>query len=133
MSAVSNKQNRQGSKRLQERFSMSLPVKVSTNSDSGPELQYESVTANISSGGAFIETSEPLPIACKVHLEFPVSFADLKKLRFVLSLDLLRQFEGEPVWVHVTGVVIRHEDNGMAIIFDDDYQLSPLRGTRSAD
>lgn len=133
MSAVFTKKNKQVEKRLQERFSMQLPVKVSTNSGSGPELQYETTTANISSGGAFIRTAEPLPIACKVHLEFLVSFIDLKKLRFVLSLDLLRQFEGKPVWVHATGVVIRHEDDGMAIIFDDDYQLSPLRGLTETD
>jgi hypothetical protein len=133
MSAALNNKNRQVEKRLQERFSMHLPVKVSTNSGSGPELQYETITANISSGGAFIRTPNPLPIACKVHLEFLVSFVDLKKLRFVLSLELLRRFEGKPVWVHATGVVIRHENDGMAIIFDDDYQLSPLRGITEAD
>ena len=133
MSAALNNKNRQAEKRLKERFEMHLPVKVSIDSGSGLELQYEATTANISAGGAFIRASEPLPIACKVHLEFLVSFVDLKKLRFVLSLDLLRQFEGKPVWVHATGVVIRHEDHGMAIIFDDDYQLSPLRGITDTD
>ncbi len=108
---------------------MQLPVKVAIDTDEGREVQYETVTANISAGGAFISTEHPLPIACKVYLEFLLSFSDLKKLRFILSLDMLKKFEGKPVWVLASGVVIRHESNGMAIIFDRDYQLSPLEGS----
>lgn len=115
--------------RLQERFSLELPVKVSVSAETDRELQYQTVTANISAGGAFIATNQPLPIASKVYLEFLLSFNDLKKLRFILSLEMLKTFAGKPVWVLASGVVIRHQANGMAVIFDQDYQLSPLEGS----
>ena len=41
MPAALKNKNRQAEKRLQERFSMHLPVKVSTDAGYGPELQYE--------------------------------------------------------------------------------------------
>lgn len=126
MSAASKRPETFLEQRLQERFSLHLPVRVSIDTESGTEVQFETFTANVSSGGAFISTTDPLPIACKIYLEFYIAFRDLKKLRFILSLESLRQFEGKPVWVKATGVVIRHETDGMAVIFDDDYQLSPL-------
>ena len=113
--------------RLNERFSMHLPVRISTQGGGGKEVLFESITANISSGGVFISTTDPLPAACKVYLEFLIDFEDLKKLRFILSLESLQNYQGKPVWVNVSGVVIRHEKDGMAVIYDDDYQLSPIR------
>jgi hypothetical protein len=117
--------------RLSERFSMHLPVRISTQGNGGKEVLFESITANISSGGVFISTTEPLPVASKVYLEFLIDFEKLKKLRFILSLDSLRYYQGKPVWVNVSGVVIRHEEDGMAVIYDDDYQLSPIRTTET--
>ncbi|MBT8362655.1 MAG: hypothetical protein HKP41_00085 [Desulfobacterales bacterium] len=113
--------------RLNERFSMLLPVRISTQGSGGKEVFFESITANISSGGVFISTTDPLPVASKVYLEFLIDFEDLKKLRFILSFESLRNYQGKPVWVNVSGIVIRHQEDGMAIIYDDDYQLSPIR------
>jgi hypothetical protein len=115
--------------RLHERFFMSLPVRVSIDTPGGREVQSEAVAANISSGGAFISIDQPLPIACRVYIDFLISFSDLKKLKFILSLESLQKFAGKPVWIETSGVVIRHENQGMAVIFDDDYQLSPLRSS----
>ena len=113
--------------RLHERFSMHLPVRVASISGGDDESFGELITANISSGGAFISTDHPLPIASRIAMEFLISFIDLKKLRFILSLDSLRRCAGKPAWVKATGVVIRHDEGGMAVIFDDDYQLSPMQ------
>jgi len=112
--------------RLQKRFSMKLPVRVLTGSKTDLIVCFEGVIANISSGGAFIATDSPLPISSRVHLEFLISLQELKKLKFVLSFDTLRRYKDRPVWVKASGVIIRHERDGMAIIFDDDYMLSPL-------
>jgi len=112
--------------RLHERFTMHLPVRVALISGTDIETFGELITANISSGGAFISTDQPLPVASRIAMEFLISFVDLKKLRFILSLDSLRRCAGKPAWVKATGVVIRHDDGGMAVIFDDDYQLSPM-------
>ena len=117
--------------RLQERFSMELPVRVSTGTDSDLTVQFEAVIANISSGGAFIGTDNPLPVSSKVFLEFLISLQELKKLKFILSLETLRRFKSNQAWIRASGVIIRHESNGMAIIFDDDYQLTPLHASDS--
>lgn len=117
--------------RLQQRFSMELPVRVLTGTEADLNVQFEGVIANISSGGAFIATDDPLPVSSKVYLEFLISIQELKQLKFILSLETLRRFEGKPVWAKASGVIIRHERNGMAIIFDDDYQLSPLHAADS--
>lgn len=119
-------QRPQAEQRLHHRFSMHLPVRVTLIGSNDADSASELVTANISSGGAFISTDAPPPIASRLNLEFLISFTDLKKLRFILSLDSLRRFAGKPVWVKATGVVIRHEPSGMAVIFDNDYQLSPM-------
>ena len=121
-----SKDNSYTEQRLQKRFSMDLPVRVSVERDGEVEVAFEGAIANISSGGAFITTQKPLPVSSRVHLEFLVSLDELKQLKFILSLETLRHFIGRAAWVKATGLVIRHETNGMAIIFDDDYQLSPL-------
>lgn len=131
MTPDSNTDKYRPEQRLNERFSMHLPVRISTQGKGGKEVLFESITANISSGGVFISTADPLPVASKVYLEFLIDFEDLKKLRFILSLESLRSYQGKPVWVNVSGVVIRHQEDGMAVIYDDDYQLSPIRTTET--
>ncbi len=113
--------------RLRERFSMNLPVRVSTETNGEVKVRYEGVIANISSGGAFIATDKPLPVSSCVYLEFLISLEELKALRFILSFETIRHFEGRAAWVRASGIIIRHENRGMAIIFSDDYQLSPLQ------
>ena len=126
--SISSGDNTFTEQRLQQRFSLDLPVRVSIETGTELQVAFEGVIANISSGGAFITTPKPLPVSSRVHLEFLVSLEELRQLKFILSLETLRHFVGRAAWVKATGVIIRHESNGMAIIFDDDYQLSPLHG-----
>ena len=114
--------------RAQERFILQLPAKLSTASGfEGNKIIQETVVANISSGGAFLYTESKLPLASKVYLEFLINLEDLKKLRFILSLDSLKTSIDQKIWVKATGIVVRNEENGFAIIFDQDYQLSPMK------
>ncbi len=120
----------QNERRLQERFSLHLKARISSQPDTGQDsFQEETTAANISTGGAFIQTKQKLPMASKVYLEFCLAFDDLKKLRFILSLESLRACEGKQVWVKATAVVIRVEESGVGVIFDADYQLSPMLPT----
>lgn len=113
--------------RAQERFILQLPAKLSTEAGfEGNKLTDESVVANISSSGAFLFTKRKLPLASKVYIEFFIDLEDLKKLRFILSLDSLKSSSGKKIWVKATGIVVRGEEKGLAIIFDQDYQLSPM-------
>lgn len=120
-------------RREQERFSLQLQVKFSIITQDGVEPTVETLAANISAGGAFIQTDQELPIASKVNLEFYLDFEDLKKLKFILSLDSLKKWSGERLWVKATGVVIRTEPSGAGIIFDTDYQLSPMQTAQEND
>ncbi len=116
-------------RRIQERFSFDIKAKLRAT----PEGEDKSVTVdtsvtNISSGGAFVPTTLSIPLASKVHLEFLVDYEQLKSLRFILSLESLKSFTGKQIWVNATAIVIRVEEKGIGIIFDKDYQLSPMQG-----
>lgn len=116
-------------KRLQERFSLQIQAKLSADADAkGNKVTEEIIATNISSGGAFLTTSRQLMLASKVHLEFLVSLEQLRKLKFILSLESLKSYTGQKIWVKASGIVIRIEKNGVGIIFDEDYQLSPMAG-----
>lgn len=114
-------------RRRQERFSLDIQAKLSADvMSAGKNITEETMATNISSGGAFVTTNLQIPLASKVYLEFLVDFEQLKMLRFILSLESLKAFTGKKIWVKATGIVIRVEKNGVGIIFDQDYQLSPM-------
>ncbi len=114
-------------RREQERFFLNLQAKISAEQKGSPAPLVETVAANISAGGAFLETSHPFPIASKVRMEFLVTYEDLKKLRFILSSESLKKLADNKVWISATGVIIRQETKGVAIIFETNYQLTPLK------
>lgn len=114
-------------RRKHERYSLRIQTKMTAETLSGTTPLMESITANISAGGAFIETTTPLPLASKVRLEFLLSLEDLQTLKFILSLKTLKNWKGTRVWISATGIVIRHEKDGMGIMFDENYQISPMK------
>ena len=102
---------------------------MSADADLDGNIVKEEITAtNISSGGAFLTTDRKIPLASKVYLEFLVNYEQLKQLRFILSHESLKSFSGKQIWVNATGIVIRLEEEGIGIIFDQNYQLSPMAG-----
>lgn len=116
-------------RRIQERFSLDLQAKISCRFiDAAPGEYIETVAANLSSGGAFLHTDQQLPLASKVKVEFLITIDDLKKLKFILSVDTLRSLAGQQqVWVQATGVVIRQQQQGVGVIFDQNYRITPLK------
>lgn len=117
-------------RRTQERLLLNLQAKVSRidDEDPGTERFLATVAANISSGGAFLEFVPPLPLASRVKVEFHLAIPEIQRLQIVASTQTLRQLVNqEQVWVQATGVVIRHEPHGMAVIFDKNYQISPMQ------
>ena len=113
-------------RRVHERFFIHIQTKMTAETLSGKTPMMEFLTANISAGGAFIETEQPLPLASKVRLKFLLSFKELKMLKFILSLEMLKAWKDERVWVSATGIVVRHEPAGMGIMFDENYQINPM-------
>lgn len=116
-------------KRIQQRFSLNLQAKITYSFDDVIKGEgISTVAANISYGGAFLETDRQLPLASRVRVEFLLDLDDVKKLKIVASVDTLRRLAKEKkVWVQATGVVIRQEPTGIAVIFDQNYQLSPMQ------
>lgn len=114
-------------RRTQERFFLNLKAKVSYQFfDEASTDHIETLAANISAGGAFLQTQRTLPLSSKVTVEFLLSFDNLKKLKFILSMSTLMSMSGKEFWVKATGIVIRQEDHGVAVIFDQNYQVSPM-------
>lgn len=114
-------------RREQERFFLNLQAKISYRHTEDQSPVIDTVAANISAGGAFLQTDHQFPMAAKVKIEFYVSLADLKRLRFILSMESLRRLADRNIWVVANGIVIRREAGGVGIIFDTDYQLTPMQ------
>ncbi|MDR3630305.1 MAG: PilZ domain-containing protein [Desulfocapsaceae bacterium] len=120
--------------RLQPRFSLDLQVKISARTLNNREVFHEeTIAANISAGGAFIITDRQVPLASTIEMEFFLALDDLKKLQFILSVESLRACKEKHVWVKATGVVIRAEKRGVAVIFDTDYTIWPMSPSDSRE
>ena len=91
-------------RRKLERFDLRLPAKI--ESLDREKEEHNLLTKNISAGGAFLETTNPLSEKSRVGIDFIVPTG---------------------VLVKVTGVVLRSEPMGIAIRFDNEYQLTPLQ------
>ena len=119
-------------RRIQERFALHPQAKVTARfSDTGVQETIETAAENISAGGVFLKTPRPLTMAGKVTVEFLLAVDDLRKLKFILSTETLRQINGDQVWVKASGVVIRQDTGGAAVIFDQNYQITPMRSASS--
>lgn len=115
-------------RREQERFSLDLQSRISyryTANDIPPTV--DTMAVNVSSGGTLLRSDHLFPMASKVKIDFYIHIDDLKKLKFILSLASLKQLFGDHVWVSTSGIIIRQEEYGVGIIFDTDYQLTPMK------
>lgn len=116
-------------RRIQKRVSLDTTARLSVwqAGNIRADGDAETVIANLSGGGAFLQTRQQLPLATKVGLEFQVSIADVKRLKLLLSIDVLRSLKQERVLVQATGVVIRQEKDGVGVIFDANHQFTPMK------
>ncbi len=107
-------------KRKLERFDLRIPAKIKlvdlSQDDRGEEIP-DLTTSDISSGGAFFHTTKPLPKGTDIKIDLILPLGKLKKL----SEDSLHAL------IEVSGTVIRTESEGMAISFDRNYQIRPVK------
>ena len=101
-------------KRRLERFDLELPATIELLISDQEKSLVNLLTTNISSGGAYFHTPQPLPKGTQV------------KIDLVLPLDKLRKLKDEhkQAYIKVTGTVLRSESEGMAICFEEDYQIT---------
>ena len=102
------------------RFRLEIPAKVEVLSSELEREGRDLKTSNISSGGAFFHTKEPLPEGTEV------------KIDLILPLEKLKQLKNDhkQAYIKVSGKVLRSESKGMAISFDQNYVIRPLREKR---
>ena len=108
-------------RRKLERFNLQIPAKIESMAsnaemkDSGfPHI----LTSDICSGGAFFRTAEPLPEGTEVKIDLVLPLDNLEKIK-----DHVKH-----VFIAVTGTVLRSEQKGMAVGFNRNYQIHPLKG-----
>ena len=99
-------------RRKMERFDLKLPAKLSW---AGKDKEQESIalmTNNICAGGTYLITDRPLPKGTDI------------KMDLILKLDRLHEFEGRQTHIDISGFVIRTDQQGMAIRFNNKYNIS---------
>ena len=104
-------------KRTFERFDLAVPAKIGVEGiDTGIE-EMSLVTRDICAGGAFLHTKNPLPEGTRI------------KMNLVLSIEKLKQLLDSECEIQVEGTVVRSEDTGIAIRFEENYELVSVTGT----
>ena len=100
-------------KRRLERFDLEIPATIELLALDKEERILNLLTTNISSGGAYFHTSQPLLEGTQL------------KMDLILTLDRLRKLKDEhrQAYIKATGTVLRSKSEGMAIRFDEDYQI----------
>jgi hypothetical protein len=103
-------------KRKLERFELHAPVRLLLETAGNREEEYELTTRDLSSGGAFLYSPQPIPEGAKARMEI------------LISLDTIQKLMGENGWarVRVKGQVIRSDSNGVAIRFESSYKITAL-------
>jgi hypothetical protein len=109
-------------KRRVRRFDLKLKACVRAAADAAePAEAFELTTRDISTGGAFLYTSTPLTVgtAVDVHL--------------ILAPEREKSQGMKKAWVQVSGSVLRIDEDGMAVCFDDDSKILPYSGEERDD
>jgi c-di-GMP-binding flagellar brake protein YcgR len=99
-------------RRKQQRFPLELSARLETTVEDKEVLSLQ--TANISCGGAFFRTPDPLPLGTHVELNLIVPLKQLKKLH---DTDL--------AIIRITGTIIRSEEAGMSVKFGKHFKIRP--------
>ena len=106
-----------------ERFELKIPAKVqAVTAEPVPEMQ-DLHTSNICSGGAFFQTTQPLPEGTEVKIDLRLNLDKLKELKE----------EHHQVYIKIKGKVVRTEPHGMSVCFDDDYLIVPFKKVSEND
>jgi len=105
-------------RRTQSRFYYNVDAQVNIHGNPGSrENRWNAsyTTQNICAGGAYLLTDRPLIVGTRLDVSFKLSFPE--------GGNIPRRST-----VSVAGTVVRVEQNGMAVRFDNKYQITPMDG-----
>jgi hypothetical protein len=97
-----------------ERYSLTLPARLESDDRVG-RVPGGLMTSNISAGGAYVMTTVPPRQGMEVRMEIILPFNNLKKVKVE-----------KDACVMITGKVVRAEEAGMAVQFNDDCNIMPV-------
>lgn len=100
-------------KRKVERFDLQLEAFVSSPGSASQNESESLVTRDISMCGAFLKTDTPLPVGSKVCVDM------------ILTLKGQKQ-NAQKAWIKASGKVLRSDNEGMAVGFDDQSRILPI-------
>ncbi len=98
-----------------ERFPLSVPARVRTINPEDKQV-FDLWTRDISAGGAFLDTKEPLSEGTRF------------RLKLTLPSKRIKELTGAQSCIKVEGTVVRSTPTGVAIRFGEDYQILSLKG-----
>ncbi len=101
-------------KRKLERFKIQLLSHISVRGQDKDIKKIKLLTQDVCSGGAFFKTKKTLPVGTEVDLDL------------ILKIDRFKEVAGKSALVNLSGKIIRTHQDGMAICFDDNFEISPL-------
>jgi hypothetical protein len=103
-------------RRIYERFQLSLPARLETNSTGKKEI-LELQTKDISAAGALLSgTTVQFPTGIRCRLELIVTSERIKELTGVHGL------------IKIAGTIVRSTPEGVAVRFDGDCEILGLKG-----
>ena len=97
-------------KRKVERFDLQIETILNVHNDAKMDKLPVLLSLDISCAGVFLATKKPLPIGTKVDLNLLLSQPELDN-----------QSKDERINIHTSGEVIRTNEQGMAVEFDNLY------------
>jgi hypothetical protein len=98
-----------------KRFLLSLPVRIETIASEKKQI-FKFKTRDISSAGAFIDTTEKFSEGARFKIDLTVPSERIKELTGALSL------------LSCEGIVVRSTEDGMAVCFNGNCQILRLKG-----
>jgi hypothetical protein len=109
----------QGDKRGLERFDLEIPARIRISKADNMEKTLDFLTSDICSGGAFFNTPRPLAVGTDVIIDLILPISKL-----IRRLEKLEE-NYQQTRINVSGTVLRSESGGMAISFNNDYEIGP--------
>jgi hypothetical protein len=103
-------------RRRLERFDLIAPAHLTVESESGGKAQLNLTTKDVSSGGAYLYSQQPLISGSRVTMEL---------LIFLDTLWKIASARGR-VKIKVKGTVIRVDEEGIAVRFESKYKITAL-------
>ena len=101
-------------KRSVERFDLQLEAFVSLPGSVSQNEAESLVTRDISMCGAFLITDRPHPVGSKICVDM------------ILTLEGQKKQDAQQAWIKASGKVLRTDNEGMAVGFDNQSRILPL-------